>query len=225
MINSEISVGLSRGHLGPPRWQPAQIAATAHEGGFRDLALVEAVVVAFAECDGFVNSHNDNLASLGDVRVGEKVRNGETSELYEVIGHTPAWVTIRDSAGKPQQFPPEALVVTSRDVGLWEINIPAEQIGTPHETHLYDPVENAKAAFGIQSKFGWGRWASVSSGIAFDDTYLVRGWLGAANFLASGVFALRAQVTDPKRLTHHTVEQPIVTIPMLRTIYPKVNLG
>lgn len=228
----EVYVSQARGHLAAPRWQPAQIAEVAHEAGFRDLALVEATIVALAECDGFINSFNDNLDTIANCKAGQVVASSTVAPLVDGKRQPlPKFTILNPKTGQislengQSSLDPDDLVVVSRDCGIWEINIPAQAIGTINEEDLFNPLTNAQRAYRLMLEGGWGRWASVTSGIAFDDTYLLRGWLGAANFLSSGVFALRAQITDPARLPFHTLEKPIVTVPMLRHFYPQIPLG
>lgn len=76
-------------------------------------------------------------------------------------------------------------VVTSRDVGLMEINIPAVDIGTPVEEALYDPATNFARAFHLFSNRGWEPWVGYTSNVYLRDTYLKRANRGLANWLAS----------------------------------------
>src|SRR4051812_19597073 len=78
--------------------------------------------------------------SAGRERAYNDNRN-ETDHDIVVAGHT----------YKPGE-------VTSRDVGLMEINIPAHQIGTDVEEALYDPDNNFAAARKLFVARGWQPW-------------------------------------------------------------------
>lgn len=83
--------------------------------------------------------------------------------------------------------------VSSRDVGLMQINIPAHAIGTSAETDLYDAEKNANAAWVLYSRRGWQPWASWNSAAVFQDRCVRRAVLGVGNF--AGALALEAQST------------------------------
>lgn len=88
--------------------------------------------------------------------------------------------------------------VLSRDVGPWQINIPALSIGTQVEHVLYDPVKNAQAAFKLWGTGShWGRWASHSSGVYLHPYYAARAELGVMNWLAAFGDSLGSTVSVP----------------------------
>jgi hypothetical protein len=61
----------SRGKLEGQQLQPWQIAQLAYNAGWRETkSLVRAVAICFAESDGFVRAHNDNLDDQGKVLSG-----------------------------------------------------------------------------------------------------------------------------------------------------------
>jgi hypothetical protein len=110
--------------------------------------------------------------------------------------------------------------VTSRDVGLWEINIPASEIGTSVEASLYDPQTNADHAFQLWKSRGWQPWVGFTSGAYLHDTYRIWAYLGVANRwseIASGL-AGTAGVAS-------VVKVPAVSIPTARTLWKGVPLG
>lgn len=174
-----IAKASNKGYLVGPVWEPVQITELAIATGWTNFAdFLIATAIAFAECDGYINSYNDNL----------------------------------DDTGK----------VVSRDVGLWEINIAAAQIGTDYEKQLYDPVINAKAAYLLWERRGWEPWSSFTSGVVFDDTYIFRALLGVTNY-GAGLLKTK-QLADPARATTHTLELPLISIAQLASLYPHVPL-
>lgn len=164
------------GHLVGPIWDAQRIAQFAYAAGWTNAEdLVTAVAVCLAECDGFINSYNDNT----------------------------------DETGK---------IILSRDVGMWEINIPASEIGTAQEKLLYDPKTNAEAAYDLWKKRGWEPWVSYTTGIVFDDRYVITALIGVLNFLAT--FAVQAQEKLPARAANHELKSPLISLPQLRILYP-----
>lgn len=88
--------------------------------------------------------------------------------------------------------------VKSRDCGLFEINIPASQIGSDYEIRLRtDAAFNVEEAHRLWDKWGggennpsgdaiaWGHWVAYSSGVAVDPNaagyYIWRALRGIAN--------------------------------------------
>lgn len=76
----------------------------------------------------------------------------------------------------------DGVTVLSRDVGLFQINIPASAIGTPREKELYDPDTNASAMFALYSHRRFEPWASFTSGVYLNDGYTGKAALGLCNF-------------------------------------------
>lgn len=74
--------------------------------------------------------------------------------------------------------------VLSRDVGLFQINIPASKIGTQTEFDLYDRQKNVEAAVNLWINRGFQPWAAFNSNVYLHDTYLQRASLGVMNYLA-----------------------------------------
>lgn len=163
------------GKLVAPVWPAEQIMELAYNTGWQDIVnLSMAVAIAFAECDGYINSYNDN-------------------------------------------FGPNNKVL-SRDVGLWQINIPVSLIGTEAEQDLYDPKTNAQKAFALWKIRGWEPWTSFTKNVVFDDRYAIPASLGALNFVAAKFKS--GQNLHPERAKFHTLTTPLVSIPQFRTLYP-----
>lgn len=111
----------------------------------------------------------------------------------------------------------------SRDCGLWQINIPARQVGTQAEERMYDHQANAAAAFALYRRRGFQPWVSFDTGIATDDRYLFRAWLGVANLLATQTGIVVAQHRNSRPAS--SMRSPVVTLPQLRHLYPHIDLG
>ncbi len=87
-----------------------------------------------------------------------------------------AWHDNLDADGK----------VLSRDVGLWQINIPAESIGTQREKDLHDPHKNAAAMFLLYRNRRFQPWAAYNSGVYLHSGYAGKAALGVCNAAAEG---------------------------------------
>lgn len=107
-------------------------------------------------------------------------------------------------------FGPDGVTVTSRDVGLMQINIPASGIGTAQETDLYDTVTNLKAAFKLWSHRQFEPWVAFTSNVYLRDTYLKRANKGIANFLGSLDLAKTPTDTLAGSPYVHSLNTPIV---------------
>jgi len=104
----------------------------------------------------------------------------------------------------------------SRDCGLWQINIPADQIGTSVETNLYDTSKNAAAMFAKFKSQGFKAWVAYNSGVCYHDTYLQRGCNGVFNYLAE------RRVNEAKQAgTYQATPIPIFTIKQLPYVTAK----
>jgi len=78
----------------------------------------------------------------------------------------------------------DGVTVLSRDVGLFQINIPASAIGGPQEEALYDPEKNAAAMFALYSHRRDEPWASFNC-VPLDAQILTRrGWLDSTDVRA-----------------------------------------
>jgi hypothetical protein len=104
--------------------------------------------------------------------------------------------------------------VTSRDVGMFQINIPAVLIGTAAEEALYDPQANVERARLLFDARGWQPWVAWNSGIAMDTAwyradgkptgrYPHRAVRGVANF-----YAVRAGLTPTPFTDYYKVPKP-----------------
>lgn len=100
---------------------------------------------------------------------------------------------------------PDGETVLSRDVGLWQINIPAGMIGTPREKSLYDPGTNADAAWRLYHARRFEPWASFTSGVYLHDGYTGKAALGLMNFAVEQFNKAGA-----------TLPMPLFTLPELR---------
>jgi len=110
--------------------------------------------------------------------------------------------------------------VVSRDVGLWQINIPASRIGTSAEAALYDPATNASAARDLFISRGFQPWVGFTSNAYLHDTYTLWAYMGVANRWAEiqNDLAVVAGMTPQ-------VKVPAISIPTMRKLYPTVPLG
>jgi lysozyme-like protein len=75
--------------------------------------------------------------------------------------------------------------VLSRDVGMLQINIPADKIGTDEEKQLYDHEYNWFRARQLYDRRGWQPWVAWNKGVVWDDTYVKRAVRGVGNFLGA----------------------------------------
>ena len=171
-----------KGYLVPPIWDAEQLTELAYHAGpgweIHD-ALVMAVAVSFAECDGYINSYHDN-------------------------------------------YGPDNKTIVSRDVGIWQINIPADDIGTHIESDLHVPANNAAAAYKLWTAREWEPWASFTSGIVFDDRYYLTACLGVLNYSVKILKEFQANVKDPARVANHNAPSPFLTSAQVRHLYPKI---
>ena len=132
--------------------QPSEIAALLHEAGFRDFDLVEMTATILGESKGYIRAYNDNEEINPKLKKGDRVLlppklvDGvfKSGPLHKVEWAHAASKVARLENGRKYQWH-ELRKVTSRDVGLGQINIPARDIGTRREAKLYDPKENIRA--------------------------------------------------------------------------------
>lgn len=108
----------------------------------------------------------------------------------------------------------------SRDVGIWEINIPASQIGTQAEEDLYDPKINAQRAFALWKTRGWQPWVAFNTGVYLHDTYLSWALLGVSNYFGEQFVAAATDLGQTPK-----IKVPFVSLTQLKKIYPSVVLG
>jgi hypothetical protein len=104
--------------------------------------------------------------------------------------------------------------VTSRDVGLWQLNIPASQIGSQVEEDLYDRENNAAAMYALYVRRKWQPWAAFNSDVYLHDTYIRRAALAVQNYLAERLVVMA-------RLAGQTPETrvPMVSLKELLKLY------
>ena len=88
----------------------------------------------------------------------------------------------------------DAGVVTSRDVGVMQINIAADAIGTGVEDRLYDLHTNFNAAYALYARRGFQPWVAYNTDVYLHDTYVERAVAGVGNFL--GEYLLAQPVKD-----------------------------
>lgn len=98
-----------------------------------------------------------------------------------------AWHDNMDANGK----------VVSRDVGLWQINIPASEIGTSAEKNLYDPDNNVAAMFRLYRDRRFQPWAAFNSGVYLHDGYAGKAALGLCNAAVEKLNATGATLPLP----------------------------
>jgi hypothetical protein len=117
----------------------------------------------------------------------------------ESMGYSRAYNDNVDSSGK----------VTSRDVGLMQINISASQIGTAAEEDLYDVQKNADAAYALYKNRGFQPWVAYNSRVYLRDTYLKLATRGIANFLAEVQLGKPTDTLRGQPYTHN-IDVPVV---------------
>ncbi len=72
--------------------------------------------------------------------------------------------------------------VVSRDCGIYQINIPAAEIGTSKEEALYDPAFNVGVARNLFLARGFEPWVAFQSGVYKQPYYCTRAALGVMNW-------------------------------------------
>lgn len=127
------------------------------------------------------------------------------TSLSESLGDVKAWNDNLDAQGK----------ILSRDVGLFEINIPASHIGTVEETKLYDPIYNTERALVLYTIRHFQPWAGYTSGWAMfpecwywtqaephqwvkSGRFLHKALAGAANYYGTTLGALPVPTLMPR---------------------------
>lgn len=120
--------------------------------------------------------------------------------LSESQGYTRAFNDNTNAAGQ----------VTTRDVGLMEINIPAEQIGTPLEEALYDPATNFSRAFILWKHRRFEPWVAWISDVYLRDTYVKRAARGVGNWFAQTDLARVPTDTLGGAPYLHTLTSPVL---------------
>lgn len=197
---------------------PRKAAILAHNAGFRDDDLFTAVAVCGAESWLYTKARNDNTALITALAAGQVVCNVETYEKTTIVDAANGKVQLSD--GETVTVPRTTRWITSRDCGLWQINIAAGEINTAVEEVLYDPARNAAAAFKLWQRRGFEPWVAYTGRTYLNDTYTIWAAMGAANRWAE--LEVNAAVAAGKT---SKVRVPFVSIPQIRVIYPKVPLG
>jgi lysozyme-like protein len=104
--------------------------------------------------------------------------------------------------------------ILSRDVGLFQINISADQVGTTAEAQLYDPEYNVFRAYQLYDRRGWQPWVAWSKGIAWDDTYVKRAVRGVGNFLGADAIDHPVREGKTRSLTNPVLDYEYRVIEM-----------
>lgn len=180
--------------------QPRDIADACYRAGWVNVKqLTICIAVMLAESQGFDRAWHDNLRATLSLVTGQIVRNVETLERFTCVD--PNAGTMRNSGGTTDEYPPDVEWIISRDVGAFQIDIPANDIGSPIEESLYDFINNVTTARskwvtwsndGKETERGWDHWSAYNSGIALDPMaggkYIEKACRGVGNFLADQVF-------------------------------------
>lgn len=103
--------------------------------------------------------------------------------------------------------------VTSRDVGIGQINIPASKIGTPEEEELYDWKYNLTRCRQLYTTKintdgdirGFSPWYGWVLKVYLRDTYVKKATAGVGNFLAERLFERETDVLSGQPYTHSLV--------------------
>jgi hypothetical protein len=181
------------GELKGTQIQPREIVEACYALGWVDaLDLVTMVATILSESQGYDRAYNDNVSRLGSAQINATVRNAETGEPVVVVSKSGEWVLIRHEDGTQENYPVEAQVVTSRDIGLCQINTPAAKIGTDEEERLYDWHYNlvrARALYDTKTNTagairGFTPWYGYTNEVYLRDSYIKRAARGVGNFVA-----------------------------------------
>lgn len=132
---------------------------------------------------------------------------GKALEVREIarLCHEAGWrdlelvkavaVCLSESNGYPKAYHDNTGDRPSRDVGLFQINIPFEQVNTAQEHQLYEIDVNLRRARSLYDRRGWQPWYGYTNGYAMSTEwyrkdgkpsgrYLMRALRGVANFHA-----------------------------------------
>lgn len=165
--------------------QPREVAAGLYGVGFHDAkVLADGAKVCLSESQGYERAVNDNLAPIGSCKILQVVADpADPAEKYQVRNPSTGQVDVL-ATGEVRTFSASTMVVTSRDCGVMQVNIPAEWIGTEREEALYVPANCFSHAHVLWSNRGFEPWVAFTSNVFLRDTYLKRASRGVANFLA-----------------------------------------
>lgn len=158
--------------------------------------------------------------------VGQPLQPREIVEFayvaFKNAGHEPTAIELVESVcicyaesdGYPLAYhdnlDPTTKIVTSRDTGLWEIEIPAAEIGTATEKALYDPANNAAAMVDLYLRRGWEPWVSFRETTYLYDPYLGHAVQGVANWIADQLLSRPALMLDGATPYAHILSTPVV---------------
>jgi hypothetical protein len=156
------------GHLMGTQLQPRELATLSMSEGWSHVNLIRAVAVWLGESQGYDRAYNDNERELREVKTGTRVRDLVTGSLYVVDDGSHGRVV---ENGVSKTIDPAGKVVLSRDCGICQINIPPEQIGTPAEEHLYNPLRCIARARAMYERRGFQPWVAFTSGIAMSPAW------------------------------------------------------
>lgn len=167
------------------QWQVSDLAPVFYNAGFTDTEdLATVLAVAGSESFWHDRAYNDNLTALAGTSVGQLVREptgtAAVGDLLQVTN--PAAGTVRRD-GVTVALGADHKVVTSRDVGLMQINIRAEDAGTSVEESLYDIHVNIAAAYQLFARRGFQPWYGYTLGVYLRDTYQKIALRGLGNWL------------------------------------------
>jgi len=198
-----------KGFLAGKQFQPRDLAALCYAHGWTEaINLVTVVAVCLSESQGYQRAQNDNKLAISDCKAGQVVRNVETEEPYTVVD--PAKGVLQYADGTTDTFPPEVEVVTSRDVGLFQINIPAEKIFSAEETRLFDDVDyNIDRARDLFDARGFQPWYGYTKNVYTRDNYIRRASRGVGNFLADELLRRPTDMLSGQPY-EHTITTPVL---------------
>lgn len=130
-------------------------------------------------------------------------------------------------------------VVKSKDIGLFQINIPGSKIGTDEETALFEDVGyNLERARILYEKRGFQPWYAYTLKVYLRDSYIKRATRGVGNFLADEMLKTIPTDTLKGEPYVHTLDTPVLNyqyrvellngacsriVKMARAIKPSVN--
>jgi hypothetical protein len=188
------------------QWQPRDIANECYKAGWVNVRnLTTAVAVCLTESQGFDRAWHDNTRPLTSLTEHQVVCHIETKERFIVVDVIAG--KMKNSSAIVDTYPLTSEWVTSRDVGVFQINMPASAIGTLAEENLYDFHNNVKHARdswltwsngGSNPTQGWNHWSAYNhptmGNVALDPTaegrYIHKACRGVGNFLADQMFLI-----------------------------------